>query len=239
MAVSRFVVAFATAVLCWTNLTLAHTVLSYPGWRGNNLFTNGTIYPGVLGIDQVNGTTAFPYGAAWMYPCGGLPTSQNRTLWPIKGGAIAIQPGWFANHPTALFYINMGFGNEPLNMSNSMVPVFQISGPSRDPYPGTFCLPQVPLPANASVKAGDNATIQVIQTALHGAALYSCADITFAEPEDVPEVNSSNCFNSSNIGFNLVFTTSALSSAQSLTLSSSYLLAPVPFLVALAAQYLL
>lgn len=33
-----------------------------------------------------------------------------------------------------------------------------------------------------------------------------CVDITFANPEDVAEVNSSNCFNSSDIGFNNVYT---------------------------------
>jgi len=91
-------------------------------------------------------------------------------------------------------------------MSFPMVPVFQIVGPNKNPYPGTICLPQVPLPVNASVKIGDNATIQVVETAVHGAALYSCVDITFADPKDVAEVNSSNCFNSSTISFSNVFT---------------------------------
>jgi len=93
-------------------------------------------------------------------------------------------------------------------MSFPMVPVFQIVGPNKNPYPGTICLPQVPLPVNASVKVGDNATIQVVETAVHGAALYSCVDITFAEPEHVAEVNESNCFNSSSISFNNVFSIS-------------------------------
>lgn len=34
-------------------LSLAHTVIVYPGWRGDNLVTNAT----------------FPYGMQWMYPC--------------------------------------------------------------------------------------------------------------------------------------------------------------------------
>jgi hypothetical protein len=108
-----------------------------------------------------------------------MDITTNRTKWPLKGGAIAIEPGWFAGHATAFFYINMGFqtegpGTNPLNMSNTMVPLFQIVGPSRDPYPGAFCLPQVPLPTHApQFKVGDNATIQVIQAALHGAALYN------------------------------------------------------------------
>lgn len=111
-------------------------------------------------------------------PGGGMPTTTNRTIWPTTGGAIAIQPGWFQGHATAFFYINMGFGTDgptagPPNMSFPMVPVFQIVGPTKNPYPGTFCLPQVPLPVNQTVKAGDLATIQVVEVAVHGASLYS------------------------------------------------------------------
>lgn len=112
-----------------------------------------------------------------------MEVSQNRTFWSTKGGAIAFQPGWFQGHATALIYVNMGFGSEgpehnpglggPPNMSFPMIQPFQILGPTKNPYPGTVCLPQVPLPANATVKAGDNATIQVVELAVHGAALYS------------------------------------------------------------------
>lgn len=173
-----------------------------------------------------------------------MRTTTNRTNWPVTGGAIALQPGWFQGHATAFFYINLGFGTEgpdhgPPNMSFPMVPVFQIVGPSKNPYPGTFCLPQVPLPVNASVKVGDNATIQVVETAIHGASLFSvrlpyrspvpipitperkkeskwiklttpkCVDITFTEPKDVAEVNETNCFNSSDISFNNVYSITA------------------------------
>lgn len=102
-----------------------------------------------------------------------MPTSQNRTKWPITGGAVGIQPGWFAGHSQAQIYINMGFGNEPRNMSHPMLPVFEIIGPTNSVYQGEICLPQVPLPANITVKVGDNATIQVIELAQHGAALYN------------------------------------------------------------------
>lgn len=104
---------------------------------------------------------------------GGMPLTQNRTKWPVRGGAVAVQPGWIPGHPTAFFYINLGEGNIPPNMSLPMVPVFQIVGPTKDQYEGEFCLPQVPLPAGYNAKVGDNATIQVVETALHGAALYS------------------------------------------------------------------
>ncbi len=183
-----------------TGIVNAHTVITYPGWRGNNLATNND----------------YPFGMQWSYPCecpsfqilesddffsssclqvrrtigigktfetrskkisfcctstqlrnsfnfssqsriknslteilgGGVPPTKNRTNWPVNGGAIAIQPGWFQGHASALFYINLGLGTEgpgggPLNTSFSMVPRFEIVGSSDNPYPGTFCLPQV------------------------------------------------------------------------------------------------
>ncbi|KAJ4146999.1 hypothetical protein LMH87_001552 [Akanthomyces muscarius] len=181
--------------LALAGLAAAHTVISYPGWRGNNLITNGT----------------FPYGMQWMYPCGGMGVTKNRTYWPIGGGTVAFQPGWFRGHLTAFMQINLGFGSDesvnidggPPNMSNPMVHPFQIIGPTNNPYPGTVCLTQIPLPVGANVKAGDEATIQVVETAQHGAALYSCVDIIFAEPGDprIAPVNESNCYNSTDIGF--------------------------------------
>lgn len=41
------------ALLSAAALSSAHTVITYPGWRGDNLITNDT----------------FPYGMQWMYPC--------------------------------------------------------------------------------------------------------------------------------------------------------------------------
>jgi hypothetical protein len=67
----------------------------------------------------------------------------------------------------------MGYGNEPLNYSHAMMPPFSITGPSNQQYDGTFCMPQVPLPAGYEPQIGDNATIQVIELAQHGAALYN------------------------------------------------------------------
>lgn len=108
-----------------------------------------------------------------------MPTSQNRTKWPVKGGAVAFQPGWFSGHKTAFIYINLGIGTVPENMNNPMIRPFQLVGPSADPYPGTWCFPQVPLPAGVEVNIGDNATIQLIETAVHGAALYNVGCLFF------------------------------------------------------------
>lgn len=106
----------------------------------------------------------------------------------------------------------MGFGTSPPNMSNPILNGIELIGPTNEPYPGTWCFPQLPLPANQTVKVGDNATIQLIETAKHGAALYNCADITFAEDGDpeIAEVNKTNCFNSTQLRYDLVFTTTSL-----------------------------
>lgn len=66
-------------------------------------------------------------------------------------------------------------------MSHPVVPPFQISGPDNNLYPGTVCLPQVPLPPNLTFKVGDNITIQVIETAQHGAALYNVSPFTLTQ----------------------------------------------------------
>ncbi|KAL0636502.1 hypothetical protein Q9L58_004552 [Maublancomyces gigas] len=132
-------------------------------------------------------------------------------------------PGWNAGHPSAYFYVNMGYGSQPVSMTNIMLPVFQMTGPSKDPYPGSFCLTDVPLPVNASLKAGDNATIQVIQVALHGASLYNCADITLVEPEDADEIPAGTCQNSSTFGFNLVYTTRSGAASSFVDMKTIYL----------------
>lgn len=109
---------------------------------------------------------------------GGIGTTRNRTYWPVTGGAVAFQPGWFRGHEIANVYVNLGYGtdgpdNGPKDMSNPMIPPLQIRGPTNGPFPGTICFPQVPLPKNADVKVGDLATIQIVELAVHGAALFS------------------------------------------------------------------
>lgn len=107
------------------------------------------------------------------FPGGGMGMSTNRTKWPVTGGAIGVQPGWFQGHSNALFYINLGDGTVPENYSLIMQPMFGIVGPDNLAYNGSFCLPQVPLPVNYTAVIGANATIQVIEAAQHGAALFN------------------------------------------------------------------
>ncbi|KAJ5602861.1 hypothetical protein N7537_005817 [Penicillium hordei] len=241
MSFTRSISRWASVLLLLClGLAHAHTVITYPGYRGNNLHTNGTVeQANGLGVayDVKNGSYIYPYGMEWIYPCGGMPRSTNRTKWPVSGGAVAFQPGWFPGHATALIYINLGFGETPPNMSHPVVPPFQIVGPTNNPYPGTVCLPQVPLPTNISVSPGDYATIQLVETAKHGASLFNCVDIEFAEDGDasVETVTRDNCFNSSDISFQYMYTTSSIGSGAAMLqppkLSAA---AVVPLLLAVA-----
>ncbi|KAH8844086.1 hypothetical protein MCOR27_008561 [Pyricularia oryzae] len=171
--------------LAWLSTVTAHHVITYPGTRGNNLITNET----------------FPFGMQWSYPCGGLGPTTNRSFYPLTGGAFAVQPGWFRGHSESLWYINLCLEAEPRNCSLPITSVFRVRGPVGDnPFPGTFCLPYLPLPAGLGLKAGDRASIQAVQTHVHGAPAYSCADVEFTDDSSkVPPVTASNCFNSTNL----------------------------------------
>ncbi|KAH6647539.1 hypothetical protein BKA67DRAFT_539396 [Truncatella angustata] len=187
----------------------SHLHISYPGRRGDSLVRNGTVAEtNGLSIGLENGTDSpiFPYGMQWQYPCGGLPVGQNRTSWPMSGGALAFQPGLQAGHSKALIYINLGLGTTPANYSQVMVPVFNIDGPTNAEYQDGICLANVPLPAGVTVSPGDNATIQIVEAAKHGAALYSCVDITFVETSEGAPLSSDGCTNSSSISFSAVST---------------------------------
>ncbi|KAK3395100.1 hypothetical protein B0H63DRAFT_427127 [Podospora didyma] len=182
MATIMTTIAWAVALLA--TCVHAHVVITYPGWRGNNLIVN----------------ESFPFGMQWIYPCGGIGTTTNRTYWPLTGGAVAIQPGWFQGHSQALIYINLGLGEEPKNMSMPMTK-FHITGPPGNlPYPDTVCLPQVPLPKGVVPKNGDLATIQVVEASIHGAGQFSCVDIIFTDDATkLPPLNETTCFNTTRL----------------------------------------
>ena len=112
-----------------------------------------------------------------------MPSTRNRTNWPVGGGAVGFQPGWFNGHSSAFLYINLGDGTLPENFSMIMQPVFEITGPQNTIYPGSICLPHVSLPVNYTAVVGRNATIQVIELAQHGAALYN---VSFSPPTSRP-----------------------------------------------------
>ncbi|KAK3068296.1 hypothetical protein LTR53_014254 [Teratosphaeriaceae sp. CCFEE 6253] len=119
-----------------------------------------------------------------------------------------------------MIYVNIGIQESgalaPPNMSHNVVPAFELTSPTNEQYPGSWCIPQIGMPANVSLQVGQNITLQVVELAQHGAALYSCVDLTLVEDGSplVAAVDGSNCINSTEtIGFQLVFTTEALASA--------------------------
>lgn len=85
------------AVVGWVALARAHTVITYPGWRGNNLHTNGTLpelNPDSVGIDHYeNGSTGFPFGMQWMYPCEYFsPVACERSGASLTSAQAAVCP---------------------------------------------------------------------------------------------------------------------------------------------------
>jgi hypothetical protein len=47
-----------------------------------------------------------------------------------------------------------------------------------------------------------------------------CVDVTLTEPEEVELITKDNCYNSSNLAFNLVYATTPIGSAAPATLST-------------------
>ncbi|KAK0625870.1 hypothetical protein B0T14DRAFT_422901 [Immersiella caudata] len=169
-----------------------HTVINYPPWRGNNLLSN----------------SSFPFGMARTYPCGGHPMTTNRTHYPLDGsGAFAFEPGWSPGHGLNAVYINLCLGpeegsdaTEVRNCSLTIMGPLELKGPTDEQYAGQVCVPRLGLPRGVTPRAGDLASLQIVQVVKHGAALYSCADIIFTDDAAlIPAVNETNCFNSSGI----------------------------------------
>lgn len=62
----------AIALLSLLTISSAHTVITYPGWRGDNLHANGTVEEtrGLNGWNPDSTTDLlYPYGMQWTYPC--------------------------------------------------------------------------------------------------------------------------------------------------------------------------
>ncbi|KXJ89751.1 hypothetical protein Micbo1qcDRAFT_196540 [Microdochium bolleyi] len=216
---SRTILSKALAVLAGSAAVVdAHIAITYPGSRGNTFPKNGTVAQsdGLVVATIANGSEPiYPYGMAMAYPCGGLPTTTNRTLWPLTGSApIILQPGHQANHDWGIIFVNIGLGTTPANFSTQMIHEFSFTFPSAKEYDNQICLPDVSLPQTVRdavgaglVKAGDNATIQVVETAKHGGTLHSCIDITFTNSvypsADVPDVSTRglSCRNDTQFAF--------------------------------------
>ncbi|KAH9894678.1 hypothetical protein F4778DRAFT_747859 [Xylariomycetidae sp. FL2044] len=143
--------AIALLLVAAAPLSSAHFGLNYPEWRADSL-TNESY-------------------SQWEYPCAGVPIGTgNRTDWPIGGGSVNLS----LHHPWTYLFINLGLGENTTNFAYSLTPsLLNTTGN------GTFCLPSLPIPAEANVTDGQKATIQVVSSGESGSALYNCADITF------------------------------------------------------------
>jgi len=74
--------------------------------------------------------------------------------------------------------------------------------------------------------------------AQHGSPLFSCVDITFADPSEVAEVNKANCFNSTDITFTQIYATTSLTAGAPRALTAASKAAWVPLAVALVTGLL-
>ena len=79
MAVVRLTSMILLSLLSLLSLSSAHIVITYPGWRGDNLFSNGTVQDtnGLMDFETPSGRL-FPYGMQWEYPC--TPAAPHRPL---------------------------------------------------------------------------------------------------------------------------------------------------------------
>lgn len=77
----------------------------------------------------------------------------------------------------------------PPNYSHPVVGPLEVTGPNNTQYPGQFCYPQVRMPANVTLAVGQNITIQVIEIAQHGAALYSVRFFFLFYPSQIPPIS--------------------------------------------------
>lgn len=92
----RAVVAISLATLFTSSLVSAHTVITYPGWRGDNLHTNGSVVDSQgLGVGDNN---TYPYGMQWMYPCNSPPPHLPSSHLPPSSPISTFPPP--DSHPT-------------------------------------------------------------------------------------------------------------------------------------------
>lgn len=182
------------ALLTCLTLTAAHFEIEYPFWRG----------------DSFEGDAS-----QWIWPCANVnstPASEaNRTLWPVTGGSVRLH----VTHPWALTYINIGLADSSPDGAggvNNTVASFNATLLSayNQTGNGTFCIPSIggtaleELAREAGLEgglqglSGRNASLQVIQIAHGGSALYNCADITFAS--NATTLAADQCSNSTGVG---------------------------------------
>lgn len=87
---SPSLVAVATCLVALSSLVSSHTVITYPGWRGDNLLKTGDV-EAEQGLG-VGSNDTYPYGMQWIYPCSENPfTISLKDPWLIFSKAEACE----------------------------------------------------------------------------------------------------------------------------------------------------
>ncbi|GAB1743689.1 hypothetical protein NU219Hw_g613t1 [Hortaea werneckii] len=151
-------------------LALAHFDITYPGTRGDSFL---------------------PPASQWLYPCAGINTTTNRTMWPTTGGSLVLD----LHHPFTYIWLNLGLGEEVASFNVSLTPNL----PYNETGNGTLCLPRVALPEEANVTEGAVGSLQVITVGDSGSALYNCADLMFTSNATLLTAGEGECVNSTGV----------------------------------------
>ncbi|KAF2453213.1 hypothetical protein BDY21DRAFT_310987 [Lineolata rhizophorae] len=144
-------------------------------------------YPGSRGFSEED---------IFDYPCGGFPSPMaERVPFPLSGGPIQIDN----EHTESLLQVTMALGNDPSgdDFVFDVVPTVQEYGPAE------FCFGDVRAPADVAVRAGENATFQVI-TSGHEGGLYACVDVTFTDTPLSSSEYDSHCENATGVSVEAV-----------------------------------
>ncbi|PQE30426.1 expression library immunization antigen 1 protein [Rutstroemia sp. NJR-2017a WRK4] len=182
-------------VALFSSIASAHFTLNYPYWRGDSF--------------------AAP-ASQWTYPCAGINTTVNRTLYPSTSFPIALS----LHHPWTYIFVNLGLGSNVSNFNISLTPA-----PLNETGAGELCLGDFVLPAGITVQDGMNATLQVVTVGESGSALYNCADITFSTSlspaNNSAKANSTQCPSTPGLSLTTLTSSSSSTSNSSSTTSST------------------
>ncbi|KAM3079662.1 hypothetical protein ACMFMG_006075 [Clarireedia jacksonii] len=185
--------SFLALLTLFSSIASAHFTLNYPYWRGDSFEEPAS---------------------QWTYPCAGIPTTLNRTIYPTTAFPIALS----LHHPWTYIFVNLGLGSNVTNFNISLTPA-----PLNETGAGELCLGDFVLPEGVALHDGLNATLQVVTVGESGSALYNCADITFStalSPSPLSSTtNSTQC--PSTPGLNITTLSSSSSSSPTSPSNSS------------------
>lgn len=167
-----------TSVVALATVVTAHFSIEYPEERGDSFATGASqwIYPcksppsssGLSILQSFSQTNNPPSGANV-----NQTTSTNRTLWPLSGGAVALD----LHHPWTYVYINLGLGTSYPTFNISLTPeLLNVTGN------GTYCIPAIKLPTGLTINEGQQASVQVVTGGQSGSALYNVGYSIFRRP---------------------------------------------------------